>query len=339
MTAAMLPRPRQFWQIVPHAGDHHPALRLAVSSLVPMVALTLAGRPQWGAWAMLACMAAVYGRRESIRRRLLVQATAGLLLTGLVVAGTALAAAAPSGAVIVLCTALVAGAATVLADVGRWSPPGALFPVLVFGAASARPATTGDITLAAGIALAALAWTLAVTAAVRIPGAPPQQAETPAADTRLTVMHAVVCVVAAGLAGAVALLAGWTHPAWAMVAAVVPVVGRSTTGQLLRAGHRLLGTLAGVLVAGAIYSFPYGPLADALILGALLFGAELLIARNYALALLFVTPVTIGMAHPDGGAALRALMLDRALENAAGVAVVVLLILATHRLRHPRVAS
>ncbi|MEV6344271.1 FUSC family protein [Actinoplanes sp. NPDC051851] len=339
MTTALLPRPRQFWHVNRHAGDHHPALRMAVSSMVPMVALVLAGHASWSAWAVLGTMAAIYGRLDTPWRRLRVQVAVGLTLVTLVVAGTALAAADASGWTLVLCTALVAGAATVLTDLGRWAPTGPLFPVLVFGASSAQTVTTSDVRIAGLVALGALAWALTVTAvagAVDLPGAPPQQLPPPRAGARLITLHTAVCLVAVALAGSVSVLAGWQHPAWAMVAAVVPVVGRTTSGQLLRAGQRLLGTLAGVLVAGVLYAIPFTPLTAALVLGTLLFGAELLIARNYALALLCITPATIGLAHPSGSDQLWSLLADRTLENATGIAVVVLLILATHRLRHPR---
>lgn len=59
-------------------------------------------------------------------------------------------------------------------------------------------------------------------------------------------LHTGVSVLAAGLSGTVALMAGLQRPYWAMVAAIVPVVGPSTAGQLLRAGHRLARTLLGL---------------------------------------------------------------------------------------------
>ncbi|GIF13415.1 FUSC family protein [Actinoplanes teichomyceticus] len=325
---------RRFWHVAPHAGAHLPALRMGISAAGPLVVLALAGRPGWGAWALFGTLTAAYGRSAPPPRRLRMQAVVGLLLVAMVVTATALAAAGTPGSVLVLCTALVAAAGTVVADRSRWSPPGSLFPVFTFSACGALPATAADVPRAAALSAAGLAWALLVTAAGDRLRPTPSYAAAPARPSaRLTAVHAVVCLVAAGVAGAVALAAGWQHPGWAMVAAVVPVVGPSTGGQLLRAGHRLAGTLCGVLVAGALFWHAPGPLAGALLLGALLFGAELLIARNYALALLCVTPVTIGMARPGRPGELLALMADRAAETALGVAVVAVLVLATHRLR------
>ncbi|GAA1651499.1 FUSC family protein [Actinoplanes couchii] len=326
MTATTL---RQMWHVAPHAGAHHPALRMAIAALVPPVLLTMAGQPTWAGWALLGAVTAAYARSDSPRRRLRVQAMVGLVLVLLVIIATVLAAAAVPGIVLVLATAVVAGLATVLADAGRWSPPGALFPVFVFGAASAIPA---------GFSTVGLLWALSVTASsdffrtrsARPSPNPPQPSR---AVTRTTALHAAICFAGAAVAGSIALTAGLRHPSWAMVAAVVPVVGVSTGAQILRAGHRLVGTLLGVLVAGVLFLHAPGPLEIAVLTAVLLFGAELLIARNYSLALLFITPLTIGMSHPDTPDRLLALMADRALETVIGVVVAVALIAAAHRIR------
>ncbi|MCE3555799.1 FUSC family protein [Pseudonocardia sp. RS11V-5] len=343
--APLLPRLRQLWHVAPHAGAHHPALRLGVATLVPLVVLALLGRSDWSVWAVLGSVAAVYGRNDPPRRRLQVQAFAGGVLVVVVVAATALAATAPAGGVVVLCAAVVAGAATVIADLRRWTPPGSLFPVFGFAGCAALPATAADVARALALALAGLVWALLVTSASgvlqarwasRRGRAPGHRPPPPRPTTRLTLVHALMCVVAVGVAGTLAELAGLQHPAWALVAAVVPVVGPSSSEQLLRAGHRLAGTFGGVLVAGALYLIPATPLVNAILTGLLIVGTELLVARNYALSLLFITPVTIGMAHPHDSADLLALMADRTIENVLGVAVVALLIVATHRLRRPR---
>ncbi|HWS36463.1 MAG TPA: FUSC family protein [Actinoplanes sp.] len=378
MTATTL---RQLWHVAPHAGAHHPALRMGVAALIPMTVLTAAGHADWAGWALLGTVTAAYARSDTPRRRLRVQAAVGLFLLLLVIAATVLVAAAVPGIVLVLATALVAGLATVLADTGRWSPPGALFPVFVFGAATTIPAGFTDLPAAAGFCAAGLLWALSVTAFSDYlrttidrhradPSTPPPFPPEPASPpqprpaglfpsgsaglseprpaglfpprpagparpaARLTALHALVCLVGAGVSGALALAAGLQHPSWAMVAAVVPVVGTATGPQILRAGHRLIGTLLGVGVSGLIFLHAPGPLEIAVLTGFLLFGAELMIARNYSLALLFITPVTIGLAHPDTPDRLLTLMADRALETAIGVLVAVTLILASHQTRH-----
>ena len=55
------------------------------------------------------------------------------------------------------------------------------------------------------------------------------------------------------MAGLISVGLGFENPYWAMVSAVVPVVGRATSTQLVRAGHRLVGTLLGVGVFWLYY--------------------------------------------------------------------------------------
>lgn len=322
---------QQLWRVGPHAGAHHPAVRMGLSVAVPLSVLAVTGHPSWSAWAVLGSIAAAYGRNATARQRLRTQAAAGLLLVAIVVGGTALAAVRAPGVVLVACAAVIAGAGTVIGDLNHWTPPGSLFAVFAFGVCSALPATVADIPLAAVLSLAGLGWALLVTYVV-FPVSPSVHAM-PRLPLRLTAVHALVCFAGAGIAGGVALALGLEKPAWAMVAAVVPVVGTTTGGQMVRAGHRTVGTLLGVLIAGALFWHEPSALVSALLVGLLLFGAELLMTRNYALALLCVTPVAIGLSRPSTPHALLTLMAARASETCLGVLVAVALILATHRLR------
>jgi uncharacterized membrane protein YccC len=119
-----------------------------------------------------------------------------------------------------------------------------------------------------------------------------------------------------------------------MVSAVVPVVGRATSGQLLRAGHRLLGTVVGLGLAALLLVWQPSAVALVVAFGVLQFGTELVVARNYGLALVFITPMALGMPAIGGAPVdVGALVAARGADTAIGVGVVVLVLLATHRLR------
>ena len=78
------------------------------------------------------------------------------------------------------------------------------------------------------------------------------------------------------------------------------------------------------------------PSAVALVVafGVLQFATELVVARNYGLALVFITPMALGMPAIGGGPVdVGALIAARGADTAIGVGVVVLVLLATHRLR------
>jgi hypothetical protein len=80
----------------------------------------------------------------------------------------------------------------------------------------------------------------------------------------------------------------------------------------------VLGTCAGVAVATAILGLALPPAAIIAVVVILQIGAELFVGRNYALALMFVTPLALLMVelahHMDATTLLR----DRAIETVLG---------------------
>ncbi len=341
--------PRELVRFGPHLGAHKVALRVVVSILAPLLVLLAIDRLDLAAYALLAALASVYGRMAPTRQRLSVQAAFGLCQVTLIVLGAALSAAAAPGWLIVLITAIAAGVGTMLADARSWRPAGSVFFVFGLGVSAAVPTDWPGVGTAALLASSALAFTLLVTlvsgagkqglrARRRLAGQPtgsyPALAR-PAPNWRIILTHAAMCFVGAGIAGGIALSLGWQHPYWAMVSAVVPVVGTSTSGQLIRGSHRVLGTLIGLVVAVLLFGWQPQGLLLVLILVALQAGTELVVMRNYSSALLFLTPLTIGMALLNGPVPILPLVIDRGLETVVGVAVAAVLIVATHRVRHP----
>ena len=123
------------------------------------------------------------------------------------------------------------------------------------------------------------------------------------------------------IAGVVATSAGIGRPYWAMVSAVVPLVARDLSAQLTRGLHRVVGTGLGLLVAGALFELDLGGLALVLVVAALQACAELFVGRNYALALVFVTPLALLMVHLVVPVPTSELLTDRGLETVIGVVV------------------
>jgi uncharacterized membrane protein YccC len=134
-------------------------------------------------------------------------------------------------------------------------------------------------------------------------------------------VRATRCALAAVAAGVLATAAGLGHPYWASLTAVVPMAAADTHGRLLRAAHRLVGTAAGLVVAGALLALsPSGWALVALVALAQL-GAELFVLRNYSLALVFITPLALLMNALGGRADPLTLVTDRAVETLLGIAV------------------
>lgn len=339
--------PRELLQWGPHLGAHKVAIRVLFSVLVPLLVLFGADRLELAGYALLAAIASVYGRSASARDRLVAQTGFGVVQVGLIVAGAALSAAGAPGWLFVVLTAVVAGLGTVLADSRSWKPGGSVFFVFGFGVSASLPVPEGGVGLAAALAASALVFTLLVTViSAALKGArrrsgwpvvdyPPRVIPRP--NWRIIATHAAMCLVGAGIAGGIAVSLGWTHPYWAMVSAVVPVVGATTAGQLVRASHRVTGTLLGLVVALLLFGWAPQGLPLVILLVALQAGTELVVARNYSAALLFLTPLTIGLGLLNGPVPVLPLLVDRGLETVVGVAVATVLILATHGVRHPRV--
>lgn len=129
--------------------------------------------------------------------------------------------------------------------------------------------------------------------------------------------------VAALVAGALAGGLGVPHVYWAVAFAVLVLhQGGTRDAQTVRAIQRLGGTTLGlVLFALLQWAAPSG-WALVVVIAALQFVVELLVVRNYGLAVVVITPLalTIGM-HAAGRLDPVAMLAERGLDTVVGVAV------------------
>ena len=136
------------------------------------------------------------------------------------------------------------------------------------------------------------------------------------------------------VAGALAMLLSIGHSYWAMAAAVLVLhEGADRSRTLRRGGELLLGTWAGLGLAGAIMlTHPHG-LWLALLLGVLQFCIALAAPRSYALAAIFITATALTVASGAHPADIGWLLLSRGSDVLVGcvVGVLVYLIAARHQ--------
>ncbi|MDR7278188.1 FUSC family protein [Catenuloplanes atrovinosus] len=132
-------------------------------------------------------------------------------------------------------------------------------------------------------------------------------------------------VLGALLAGAAATLmvrdAGLGHGYWAAVSAVAVLQTPNLLGSVHRTVQRAVGTLLGVALAAVALLLLPGPWAIVAAIVLLQVVAELLVVRNYGLAMMAVTPLAIlvgELAHPAPGAEL---IRDRLVQTVLGCAV------------------
>jgi hypothetical protein len=238
--------------------------------------------------------------------------------------------------------ALLAAASALLSDAQDWHPPGPLFVVFAFSACAALPADPERVPLAAAVAATSAGFAVLVGVAgwVRQPLPPRSPADRLGVRQllrrRRVRRHLVRYGVAVLVAGSAATVLGIGHPYWAMVSAVVPMAAPDLLGQLVRGGHRLLGTLLGLGLAAVLLALPLRGLALVVVVVLLQVAAELFVGRNYGLALIFVTPLALllgqlAVAHPAG-----VLLLDRGVETFVGVLVaLVVTVLTQERSAYP----
>ncbi|MFD8418746.1 FUSC family protein [Streptomyces sp. NPDC059466] len=145
----------------------------------------------------------------------------------------------------------------------------------------------------------------------------------PGAPDRLTalVVPALRMTLGTGVAGGIAALLNLEHGYWAAIsaAAVLHSVNLRTTAQ--RAVQRTLGTALGLLLALGVLAAHPEPVELAMVIVVLEFLLEYVAARNYALAVVFLTPIALLLSDLAAPAPAGELVLDRVLGSVVGIVV------------------
>lgn len=135
-------------------------------------------------------------------------------------------------------------------------------------------------------------------------------------------------VLAAAVAGWLAAGIGLDHPLWASMGAMAAMQGISYTHTVERGIQRLLGNVAGAVVAAALIALSLGFWQTAIVIAVLQIGAEVMAARNYGLCTLFVTPMAllvVGLGSTVG----PEIGVSRVLDTVVGVVIGILVAAVT----------
>ncbi|WP_062530991.1 FUSC family protein [Demequina rhizosphaerae] len=306
------------------------ALQAAVAMAAPAAVGVLTGHASTGLLASSGAFATLYAAHRSPAERARVLPLVALMLTLCAAAGTA-TGPWPLASGIGLVAVTAATAATMFAfSVG---PPGPLFPLISYGLAShvsvledgVRHTPAGVVigAFAAGTVFSCLVAASSLLLARNRTRVPPLRELLPgprwdAVTTELFVRTLIVAIV--GTAVSLVLVdperAYWTVGAGLAVIGARP--GRRHAAQ--RGLHRIVGTAAGaalyVAVAGAL-TLP--PLVLAAVLGGLQFGAQMLVVRHYALALVCITPMVLILAGAARGEdPTMVVVMERVLDTVVG---------------------
>lgn len=330
LTAAL----RSLFVLAPGPGRRHwIALRAALSMGVPLALLTLGGRPDVGLQVSAGAFLALFFAGNPAKERARALPVIGVVLLACAGAGALLVPLAWLSAVGLVVVAVLASA---FAYAYRVGPPGPVFFVLVYGLAgqitAVRDGARGVEPLALLAALAcglvfsylvALA-PLARTAERRVCARPLREILPGPWLGRGEWLLVLRVLLVAAVGTAVSVL--WLDPARAYwtVAAGVAVIGLSTVPNhsFARGLHRTLGTLVGAAVYLVIAPLADVPWAFVLLLPALQFVIELVVVRNYGLALVFITPLVLFIVGAATGSADHAsAAIERFVDTAFGSAL------------------
>ncbi|KQR79874.1 fusaric acid resistance protein [Arthrobacter sp. Leaf337] len=328
----------EMFTIAPGNKDHQVAIRCAVGVFVPLIIVVLIGRSDLAIFASFGAFTGIYGRGELHRKRLFIQMRAGSLMLLVILMATLSARAgqalglsdAASTWTQVAATTVVAGACSLVIALWRHRPAGSLFHIFAFAAIASIP-NQPPLWQCMLVAILTTVFCLLIGISSRLvrsrrtPWAMPAPARLTQEEKRAAWLEAMGYVVAAGLAGTLATIVGqWLgfgHNYWAMVAAVVPLVGRTTRHRVARGIQRIIGTVLGLIVLAGVLLLNPAPWQMVLMIAACQFGAEMFIARQYVLAQIFVTPLALTATLLAAPTAPEVLLRDRIVETVIGAAV------------------
>lgn len=309
-------------------------LRAGLLLLLAGLGLEAVGRLDLVVYASFGVFASVYGGAAASPGRWRVQGGLGLLLTAAVVSGVAVAMSRGRVWLAIPVTAVWAMGSAALWDRFQWRPPGPMFPVFAVATCASIPAVP-SLVVAAAATTAGTAGSAVVLGAFKVrlrsregvgPAAHRSGMAHPPHRRRI---QALRCAVAVVVAGCVATSIGIDRAYWAMVAAIVPLAAPDLRAQLLRGVHRAVGTVAGLAVAAALLWVTLAPAVVVVLVALLQAVTELLAGRVYALALVFITPLALLQVQLASPQPAGSLLLDRFLETAIGVAIGIVVAVAT----------
>lgn len=301
--------------------------------------LFLLGRMDLSIYASFGALASLYGRFHYYGDRLRMQLGAGIVFISSMLLGTLLSILDAQISVRIMVVAFIATIVTGVVSGYRWHPGGATFSVFAGGAVATMPAEWINLAQVLVVASATVLFSLLLTAVL---GLLRTRSWTKVFRPRQPAVFrpdwSVSITVGAGalLAGLIGQTFDDDHWYWAMVAASVVLAGAAITSRITRSLQRFSGTTLGVLVAGLLLWLDLPVLAIIAAVILLQAAAELLIGRNYGVAMLAVTPLALLMISLASPIPAEILVVDRVFETFIGSLVGTIVALISAKLRAER---
>jgi len=317
------------------------ATQAGLSMALPIAIFSLAGRPDLGLLASSGAFLSLYLAYRSRRSRAtwLPVIAAGLFGSALLGVVTA-----PHPVLALWTVAVVATVASVSLFGLHVGPPGAVFFVLVCGVSGhlTAPVSEDGAGLPGARVLGMLAVGLAVAYLVTM--AP---LLLPRVRERDRALHAsrepsvfsfdrasrliVSRLAAASLLAAVVCIPLGVHRAYWVMMTVIAILQSAHHVRLTvsRGIQRVVGTFLGMGIFALVWQLHSTGLWLALVLGGLQFVTEIVVTRNYGVALLTITPLAMTMVAQSHRGPLSDLLETRLVDTVLGAAVAMVVLLAS----------
>ena len=312
---------------------------------VPVAALTLLGYPTYGLIASTGGFTALYLSNRTRRER---AALLPFIALG-IIAASAIGVAVAWSIVLSLAALLVLTVVGSIILLGFGAgPPGGLFFMLVAGASIrlTAPVKLDGVGLNGWLVIelvalgAAIAYVI-ILVPLLLPSVRERDFEAHrtrerfrfdlSGDTRVIVIR---LAIASTIAVLVSSPLGVHRTYWVLLTVIAILQnGRRLRLTALRGIHRVLGTLVGLgLFALVILWGPKGLLL-ALLLAVLQFVVELVVIRNYGLALIFITPLALTIASQGDPGDVGTVVATRVFDTLLGAAIAMVVLLGALALR------
>lgn len=256
------------------------------------------GRFDSGVLASIGALVILYMPHTSIPHRMVTLATCSLGLTACFALGVSTSFNPyVSAAVLGLTTTLV----TLITRFYALPPPGSFFFILVAAVAGTLPFDPASIPAHVGLfvlggiqacLLAFLYSLLVARKAAPSPASPPTGRRVEA-----IVPEAIVIGLFVGGSLLLAQFLGLDNPYWVPISCAAIMQGATFRAVWHRKIHRIIGTAIGMGLAWVIFSLPFSPWELVGVIMVLNFLVEFLVVRNYGLAVIFITPLTVLLAE------------------------------------------
>lgn len=284
---------------------HHGVL-VAICCGVPALLGAAMDSFQAGLMACMGAMVVMYMPAAPVPQRMVTLQVAAFGMAASVALGL-IGAIHPLAAALVL--TLASALITLICRYFRIAPPGNFFFIMVAAVATVIPFDLHAIPERVGLILLGsmssclLVFFYSLLYPPIITGSTAANAAMPA--IRTLVLHALITGGFIGGSFLVAHLLNMHNPYWVPISCAAIMQGTTFRLVWLRKLQRIIGTAIGMLFAWLLFQLPLGPWQLSLTIIALSIVIESLILRNYGLAVIFITPLTVifagvashGMAH------------------------------------------